>query len=121
MSTVPQTWTPQPGELVWAVNHQGREVPAQVVANRPGGSSEWDVYDVRVLVQGVIPVGREDLRPVEVTPARGQRWRAITKAGLVLAVVSVDCGGLIANCVTPSGAYTGVCLLGNYTLIGADR
>ncbi len=109
---------PAVGDIVWARNYQGREVPAQVdqVHTYPG-QPEYTTVEAYTIVHGVLTVGVEDVRPVGPVPAPEQRWRCLTAPGLILTVESVVRGGLLANCVTADGSPLTVQLFGHYELI----
>lgn len=100
-------------DLVWVSNYQGVTVPGLITGIHNYGD---DVsYDVDTIPAGVVTVGVEDVRPIGAPrPATGQRWQCLSRPELVLTVESVERGGLLASCTTPSGTLTTVILFGHY-------
>jgi hypothetical protein len=100
----------QVGDLVWVRNYQNVEVPGLVTGSHTFGAQYGDevTYDVDTIPAGVIAAGSLHMRPIGTpTPAAGQRWQCITRPDLVLAVDSVERGGLLASCTMPNGTPTG--------------
>lgn len=76
------------------------------------------LYSLHGVVGPLVEHTADELAPVAHRPAPGQVWRYTGDPTLTVTVVSVEHGGLFADCRTPSGAVSAMVLIALYELVG---